>query len=396
MGKNSWYVILLITILLVGAYKWTTDNAPSWRFAVTDLSKIDSHAPAKFLTVFDYTVDSTAHAPSVVVSNKDPNRFDLIWFQGSHEASKDVAVYRTSLFLIEGQWRYSKPKPFIYPADVGTALNPKRTIQTLGNTVQFGEDTNRYLITVISVGGWAMSSIALFDLSNHHSNESAEGATMLPLSPILNRSHLVRSPTISWQDGDIGLPAYFEMGTFYGTLIRMDENGKVKDQRAISKGSAGIQPVIVVLDDKQAVAFLRNFSDDEAVQGRLLASWTQDGGQSWSELERLSLPNPDSPVAALRLSNGQILLGFNDHETCSDVFRLALSSDAGHSWKRIATLEDHNCHKTKAARYPMMRRLKNGEIALTYSFNNKGGIRAYVFNEAWVNQQAHKAAELIP
>lgn len=363
-----------------------------WAFSVDDLSHINPQGPAKFEKVFNYSVNNVAHSAAILVHPKDDTRaFRLMWFQGSQEAGRDIAIFYSDLHLSGNGWQSSKPKPFIYPSKLGKALNPQQVVNTLGNTIQFGNSSDEYLTTIISVGGWAMSSIALLKISDDNSTISQ--ARILPLSPILNRSYLVRSPTIEWQNGDIGLPAYFEMGTFYGALIRISPNGKVKDQRTVSQSALGIQPTIVVLDKKKAVAFLRNFSDDAQIQGRLLGSWSKDGGQTWSKVKRLSLPNPDSPVAALLLSNGQILLGFNDHEKCTDVFRLALSSDSGQTWQRIATLEEHSCKSEKSVRYPMLRRLNNGEIALTYSFNKKGGIRAYVFNESWLNQQLARAKD---
>ncbi len=38
-----------------------------------------------------------------------------------------------------------------------------------------------------------------------------------------------------------------------------------------------------------------------------------------------------------------------------------------------------------SARYPDMERLDNGNILITHSINAKHGIRAQIFNEAWVN-----------
>ena len=88
-------------------------------------------------------------------------------------------------------------------------------------------------------------------------------------------------------------------------------------------------------------------------------------------------------VAALPLADGSILMAMNDNAGDASVLRLAVSRDQGNSWRVIRTLE----HDGGDARYPMLRRLEGGEIALTYSHATKRGIRAYVLNDAWVAAQ---------
>lgn len=390
MHRPALYVIFFIVCLGVVWRQLDVWGTPmQWRFVVDDTQTVNVSELPKFVRVLDYHVDKVAHSAAIVMpANGDTHAFQIIWFQGQSEGGEDVAIWSTRVENSASGWHVSTPSPMLYPKEVGLQLQPQQAINTLGNTVQFGRQKHRYLTTVVSVGGWAMASLAIVDMD---SNQRVLAARKLSLSPILNRSYLVRSPTIAWQDGDIGVPAYFEMGMNFGVLVRMSESGEIKDQRLISRGQLGIQPQLVVLDELNAVALLRNYSDEKHLQDRLVASWTSDGGQTWSKARLLDVPNPSSPVAALRLSGGQILLGFNDHAQCADVFRLAVSSDRGHTWQRIATLEEHGCQKDKTARYPMLKRLDNGDIALTYSFNNKGGIRAYVFNESWVKQQQAQA-----
>ncbi len=319
-------------------------------------------------------------------------RIRLIWFQGSYEGSEDVAIWASELQQTGNKWQHSEPKPILSPQAVGKKLRPTQTLTTLGNTVQFGTAPDKYLTTIVSLGGWAMASVAFINTQNNV-KDSIQSAHLLPLSPYLNRSHLVRSPTIAWQDGDIGLPAYFEIATYFGVLVRLGQNGQVKDQRNISRGELGIQPVIVVLDEHRAIALLRNFADSKELQKRLVISTTENGGQSWSQAKLLNIPNPSSPVAALRLSDGRILMGFNDDKKCNDIFRLAISADLGQTWQRIYTLEDHQCNPKYSARYPTFKRLGNGDILLTYSIHNKKGIRAVIFNESWLYKHSQQTAQ---
>lgn len=202
-------------------------------------------------------------------------------------------------------------------------------------------------------------------------------ARKLNLSPVLGRSNLVKSPMVRFADGSTGLPAYFEMGSTFGLLARFDCDGRVRDTRRMAGAGKPIQPMIVPLSETRAIAFLRDFDPSK----KLLVSRTEDGGQSWSTVEASDVFNPSSPVAALGLGEGRILLAVNDLEEAPDTLRLVLSEDEGASWQELKRFEG-----VGALRYPMLRRLGSGEIVLSYSKGTKQGVVAHLFNQAWVAQ----------
>jgi predicted neuraminidase len=198
---------------------------------------------------------------------------------------------------------------------------------------------------------------------------------------LLARSHLVKSPVVPMVEGGHLLPTYFEMGNAYGVAARLDAAGRVRGQSDMRGGAAAIQPVVVPTSETEAVALLRNFTRDG---GPLLASWTTDGGQSWTAPAALDLPNPSAPVAALRLSDERLLMVFNDAPDRADTLTLALSDDQGRTWTRGAVLGSEGGGDL---RYPMLAVLGDGRIALTYSAGGKAGIVAHVFTESWAVQQ---------
>ena len=124
--------------------------------------------------------------------------------------------------------------------------------------------------------GWAAASVARVILGPG----GPLRAEKLSLSPMLNRSALVKSPMLAYADGSHALPAYFEMGQMHGLLVRFHPDGRVADTRRMDgAGLNPIQPMIVPLDGRRAVAFLRDF---DVKRGCLLRCETEDGGQSWS------------------------------------------------------------------------------------------------------------------
>src|SRR5690606_21726653 len=139
---------------------------------------------------------------------------------------------------------------------------------------------------------WAMASIADVRMGP----DGPMRARKLNLSPLLNRSFLVKSPMVGYADGSHALPAYFEMGATYGALVRLDGQGRVGDLRRMPAKMKAIQAMIVPLDAKRAVAFLRNFDNDAR---RLLITRSADGGRTWDEVRETEIANPSAPVAAL-------------------------------------------------------------------------------------------------
>lgn len=366
------WLFLFVSISLT-LWHIANHDPPDWRFAVSP--PVDSsQASPHFEKVFDYvSPNGSAHSPAIRPAGEE---FSLIWFDGTRESHSDVAIYESAFRFRDGKWIAGTPKPLLTKEVLASVSSPRQVVLSLGNTIANMAAPDQLFATVVSAGGWAASSIAAVNLK--------DGVPIfmrkLSLSPFLNRSHLVRSPTLQYRDSTTAIPAYFEMGNAFGELIRLNPEGRVIDKRRMSQGRFGIQPEIIVQNENNALALLRNFDD---ATDRLIASHTQDGGRSWSKAELTDLPNPNSPVSAISLSTGEFLLVFNDSTTDTSILKLAISDDGGKSWKRIYTLE----YEEGAARYPMMRSLPSGEIILVYSYSSKRGIKAFAFNESWVLSQ---------
>ena len=373
MITRRWLWLLPLLSLGFAVWDGATRKALDWTFEVP-AHPDTTQEPPLFETVFDYmSPNGSAHSPAIRLRGAE---VALLWFDGTRESHNDVEIYQSWLRKGNEGWSVSAPAPVLTRPGLAAVSVPKQAVLTLGNTIADSADPDVLFATVVSAGGWAASSIARVEMQA----DAPQRMQKLSLAPFLNRSHLVKSPTLRYADGTTAIPAYFELGNAFGVLARLDARGRVVDTRRLSQARFAIQPEIVVLGPHSALALMRNFDKGS---DRLISARTEDGGQSWSPARLMALPNPNSPVAALRLSTGQILLAFNDSPTDASILRLALSSDEGESWVRIATLEDGG----GAARYPMMRALADGSILLVYSSASKGGIRAHVFNEAWVLAQ---------
>lgn len=374
-----WLILTGLALASLGltGLAWMRDRQPDWRFQPP--APLPENGPPRFETLFDFSVETgQAHSPAIRLNDEG---FTLLWFQGSQEARADIEIHGQS-FTDQGKsWQPSgAPGPVLTSKTVGDAFEPDQLVVTMGNVVQDDANRNDLFATVVSLGGWAMSSVARITMSK----DRPQHVEKLSLSPLLGRSQLVKSPMVAYADGSHGLPAYYEVNHVFSEMVRFDAHGRVRDKRRMTSGPKVIQPMVVPLDETRAIALMRNYIN--AMKGQMILE-TGDGGRTWGERPSCGLPNPGAPVAALNLGDGRILIAFNDDEERADLFRLAISEDEGHSWRRIHTLEDGNGDPEQACRYPMMRALPCGDILLTYSVNSKRGVRAHLFNRAWVDVQ---------
>jgi predicted neuraminidase len=367
-------LVMPVALLLISAVLGTfhTLRTPDliWEFAAPAVLDIATQAP-QVTTVFDYkSPTGTAHSPAIHMHD---DGFSIIWFDGTRESHADVVIKQVRFSKSGTDWEPSEPELYFSKEALSEVTEPRQTILSLGNAIQYGDEPDSALATIVSVGGWAAASIALIDFENG----VPAYVRKLSLSPFWNRSQLVRAPTVSYDDGSVAIPAYLELGNALGELVRLDHNGYVRDKRRMSQGRFAIQPMIVPFDKQNAVALMRNFDDDS---DRLIATWTADGGQSWTPATLLDAPNPNAPVAAVLLSDGRLLMAFNPSATDTTILSLAISDDQGRTWETVRTMDQDG----GALRYPAMSRLPDGDILLTYSAGSKKSIKGLIFNEPWV------------
>ncbi len=371
MGAVQLFILALAGIsLCLSLYAVSRDKPLDWRF--TPPVVVAAEGAPSFETVLDYTAtEGQAHSPAIVIRD---GGFDVLWFEGSEEAQADVDIHHAAIRRQGDGWEQFSSGEVLTRDGLGAVSDPRQIVVTLGNTIE-NEATGGLYATVASVGGWAMASV--MDVETGH--DGPVEARKLNLSPFLNRSHLVKSPMVAYADGSLALPAYFELGATHGVLVRLNDHGRVRDTRRIAGAGKPIQPMIAPLDDTRAVAFLRDFDPS----GKLLISRTSDGGQSWSKVVPMEMGNPSSPVAAIGLGGGRILMAVNDDFDRADVLRLMLSEDEGETWH----VREEFVGEDGALRYPMLRRLQSGEFVLTYSRGTKRGVVAHMFNQSWVDAQ---------
>jgi predicted neuraminidase len=126
-----------------------------------------------------------------------------------------------------------------------------------------------------------------------------------------------------------------------------------------------IQPAILRHRDGRVQALVRTR------QGRVYSTESRDRGRSWTALEPLELPNPNSGLDAVTLADGRFLLVYNDARGGKDggrgVLRVALSSD-GRAWRPVLTLEDEAGQEFS---YPAVIQSRDGRVHATYTWKRQ-------------------------
>ena len=311
-------------------------------------------------------------------------RLAAVWYAGSREGAPDVAICFAT--QPRGQTNWTMPRAILTPELAARELH--RAVRKVGNPVIFcdaGAGKIWLLYVTITVGGWSGSSLNL-------TTSTDEGLTWTPsrrltLSPFFNISELVRNRPVPLSGGSWVVPIYHEFAGKFPELLwlRDGADGVSATKSRIAGGRSGFQPALAALSTNTALAFLRDCSPRK----RISVARTDDAGRTWSSPQDLDLLNPDSGLSALRLSDGRVLLAFNDSDTGRGNLRLAASADEGRTWKRLATLEEE---KGAEFSYPYLLQARDGTVHLVYTWKRKA-IKHVAFNPAWLNVHRNQPSE---
>ena len=298
-----------------------------------------------------------------------------VWYGGSAECDPDVKIYFSESEHGSG---WSTPRVILDRQKVDADL--ERPVQALGNALLLAnpDGTLRLLFVTIAMGRWSGSQ--LNTCCSKDGGLTWSRAERLTLSPFFNFSELVRNRAVSLVSGGWCVPIYQEFLGKFPELLWLKENQENLEygKSRIAGGCSSFQPSLVPLDARRILVFLRDYTDNR----KIFLSRSDDGGRRWKKPAPTQLPNPDSGVSGLKLSDGKLLLAYNDSPVCRDNLAIALSDDQGASWKKLVTLENES---GSAFSYPFLSRSLDGSINLAYTRKGKE-IALTRFNEAWITE----------
>jgi predicted neuraminidase len=123
-----------------------------------------------------------------------------------------------------------------------------------------------------------------------------------------------------------------------------------------------IQPAVISLGGHH----LRFYARSHTKAARIAIADSMDDGKTWTQARFIDLPNPTSGIDAVRLTDGRIVLIFNNSYNKRTPLNLAVSTDGEH-FRIFKTLEDGPGQFS----YPALVQAKNGDLLMTYTFRRE-------------------------
>jgi predicted neuraminidase len=178
--------------------------------------------------------------------------------------------------------------------------------------------------------------------------------------------------------GRILLPLYTDTYSF-SLMAISDDQGKTWRASKPLMGYGNIQPAVLQKKDGTLVAYMR----ENGFTGKIRTASSSDRGETWSDVTSLEVVNPGSGLDAVRLSDGNWVLIYNDTPNGRNRLAVSLSRDEGVSWTSPKYLENE---PAGSFHYPAIIQSKDGRIHAIYSYFVQGGksMKHAVFNEAWI------------
>jgi predicted neuraminidase len=287
----------------------------------------------------------SCHASTIVETSEG---LLAAWFGGTDEGNQDVCIYAAS--NLHGKW--NKPVKVAEGVQDGNHF-------PCWNPVLFRKDKGE-IVLYYKVGPNPREWWGLFKTSKDN-GKTWSSETKIPdklLGPIKNKP--VRLP-----DGKVLYPSSVETSGQWKSHLETSDQELTNWQRIILDNSTyqTIQPTI--LFHKKGTLQLLFRSKNKSI----IESWSKDNGQTWSAFTPSSLPNNNSGIDAVTLSNGNQALIFNPITKGRNKLGMAISKD-GINWDAAILLENDPDPKAEYS-YPAIIQSNDGLIHVTYTWNRK-------------------------
>ncbi len=293
--------------------------------------------------IFERAPYPQCHASTI--AEVAPGRLAAAWFGGTHERAPDVGIWVAR--QENGRW--------LEAVEVANGSG-----QPTWNPVLF-QSPKGPLFLFYKVGPspgqwWAMM------MTSDDGGKTWSKPRRLPdgvLGPIKNKPVVLTDG--SWlcpssTEGDSGWRVHFELTRDGGKTWQIV--GPVESNRF-----EAIQPSVLFHHDGRLQALCRTRN------GVIATTSSSDGGKTWNALESTGLPNPNSGIDAVTLTDGRQLLVYNHSATkVRYPLDVAISSD-GTNWQHVLTLETEP--RDAGYAYPAVIQTSDGLVHITYTWNRQ-------------------------
>ena len=287
-----------------------------------------------------------------------------LWYGGTYESAHDQAMYLSRRRAGERNW--STPKVII-----------QNTKTPPGNGVIFRDTGDRLCIVWGQMEGTHPTGRGEgWDRCRLFSRTSTDhGETWSKDTPLFEEEVwcVPRNPPIVLKNGTLLLPVEGIQNEVDGSFFLTRAGADAPWERA-SFTSGGSQPAVIQRNDGSLLALMRHLLWITQIN-------SPDNGKTWTAVEPTRLRNPDSGITMTRLSNGHLVLVYNDSLTSRTPLSITRSMDEGKTWEKPLSLESNPGEYS----YPCIIQSSDEKIHVTYTFR-RFAIKHVELNEAWMFQ----------
>jgi predicted neuraminidase len=292
--------------------------------------------------IYDEAPFPKCHASTIV---ETADGLLCAWFGGSDEGKRDVSIWLSR--FEKGEWTR--------PAMVVDGVQADGTRHPCWNPVLVasGRDVTLYFKVGPSPSKWWGERIQSSDGGRNWSQREKLPAEYL--GPIKNKPLRLTDGTLvcgSSTEHD-GWRLHFELYDKQGKPLARVEP---QDNRAAPQA---IQPGLLKLKDDTIVALCR-----PRLPGGLIETRSSDGGKTWSQGKRNTLPNPGSGIDALTLADGRHLVIYNHTIAGRSPLNIAMAADDKLAWQAAVELENMPGEYS----YPAIIQTSDGLVHATYTW----------------------------
>jgi YD repeat-containing protein len=290
----------------------------------------------------------TAPFPQCHASTIEETKDGLIaaWFGGTYEKHPDVGVWMSRF---DG-------KHWSAPVEVANGVQDEKTRYPCWNPVLFQPEKGPLLL-FYKVGPSPSTWWGMMKTSDDQGATWSK-AVRLPegiLGPIKNKPIAVNGVILCGSSTEHeGWRVHFEWTADLGKTWERTE--AINDGRTFG----AIQPTLLTHADGRIQALCRS------QQGKVVETFSTDGGKTWSELAATSLPNSNTGIDGVTLRDGRQLLVYNHTPRGRSPLNVAISKD-GRSWQAAVVLENQPGEYS----YPAVIQSDDGLVHITYTWKRQ-------------------------
>ncbi len=264
-----------------------------------------------------------------------------VWYQGAYETSPDTVLMISRRFPAGG-WTEAE----VFIDFHGLAL---------GNPVLWRSPDGALNVTfsVLMSASWK-ESLLFCSTSVDDGREWSRPSLFTPRIGMMGKTR-----PVTGAHGQIIFPVYSEVEQCPYIWLLEDPSDYLSGNfvaETMARGKA-IQPVLCRLADDRMLMICRTN------QGRLWHSYSYNDGYTWTILRPMDIPNPDSAVDIVRLSNGSLLLVCNDSALDRKCLIAMVSEDGGKTWGEELEIVSGEGEYS----YPSVVELESGEVSVSYT-----------------------------